>query len=56
MAKKSFWQRGEDYAKKVSDELIGVTSRNGKNRTLRPIEKRQGQKLPCSACLLLGQM
>ena len=22
MAKKSFWQRGEDYAKKVSDELI----------------------------------
>ena len=22
MAKKSFWQRGEDYAKKVSNELI----------------------------------
>ena len=22
MAKKSFWQRGEDYAKKVSDEII----------------------------------
>ena len=22
MAKKSFWQRGEDYAKKVSSELI----------------------------------
>ena len=22
MAKKSFWQRSEDYAKKVSDELI----------------------------------
>ena len=22
MAKKSFWQRGEDYAQKVSDEII----------------------------------
>ena len=22
MAKKSFWQRGEDYAEKVSEELI----------------------------------
>ena len=22
MAKKSFWQRGEDYGKKVSDEII----------------------------------
>ena len=27
MAKKSFWQRGEDYAKKVSDELIDQIKR-----------------------------
>ena len=27
MAKKSFWQRGEDYAKKVSDEIIDQIKR-----------------------------
>ena len=26
MAKKSFWKRGEDYAKKVSGELIEQSS------------------------------
>ena len=27
MAKKSFWQRGEDYAQKVSDEIIDQIKR-----------------------------
>ena len=27
MAKKSFWQRGEDYAKKVSSEIIDQIKR-----------------------------
>ena len=27
MAKKSFWQRGEDYAKKVSGEIIDQIKR-----------------------------
>ena len=29
MAKKSFWQRGEDYAEKVSGELIEQIKRGG---------------------------
>ena len=31
MAKKFFWQRGEDYAEKVSGELIEQIKRGGRS-------------------------